>query len=112
MAAIETETLVPSAPTSIVTHVESCLNVFSKLCSGLQDSDRANSYQIRLSDVKDELGRFRIWSGNIGAHRTGRSSLSYRLRDASHLKVRVIGLLTDLEEALRDGKQSPQTCLG
>lgn len=106
MTAIEAETLVHSAPTSIATHVESCLKAFSELCAGLQGSDRANSYQIRLSDVKDELGRFGIWSGDIGAHRTDRSSLSYRLRDASHLKVVVIGLLADLEEALRDGEQS------
>ena len=109
MGAIETETPSHNAPASIATHVESCLRAFSKLYSGLQSSDRANLYQICLSDVRDELGRFRIWSGDTGAHRTGRSSLSYRLRDASHLKVRVIGLLMGLEETLRDGEQSSQT---
>ncbi|OCL02070.1 hypothetical protein AOQ84DRAFT_383049 [Glonium stellatum] len=100
MAAIEPGPLAHNAQASIATHVENCLKAFSTLCVGLQSSNRANSYQIHLSDVKDEFGRFRIWSGNIGAHRTGRSSLSYRLRDASHLKSRVIELLTDLKEAL------------
>jgi hypothetical protein len=51
----------------------------------------------------DEFARFKLWTGNIGAHRKGRSSLDWRLRDASHLRDLVVSLLTDLKSALHDG---------
>lgn len=54
--------------------------------------------------LPEELARFKVWAGNIGAHRKGSSSLDYRLRDASHLRNQAISLLGDLEEALVDGK--------
>lgn len=50
----------------------------------------------------DELGRLRVWSGNIGAHQTGQSSLDYRLRDASHLRDETTRLLRRLLQVLRD----------
>nr|POF20018.1 hypothetical protein CFP56_52267 [Quercus suber] len=52
--------------------------------------------------LQDELGRFRIWAGNVSAHRpkTSRRSLEYRLRDASTLQERVLSLLQDLQAAL------------
>lgn len=48
----------------------------------------------------DELGRLRIWAGNIGAHQTGQSSLEYRLRDASHLKNETIKILQRMLQGL------------
>jgi hypothetical protein len=96
---------------TIASNVVTCLNAFNTLCHILSKSDHKSQDQIQLADVKDELGRFRIWSGNIGAHRKGRSSLDYRLRDASHISRRVIGLLQDLNQTLRDGKlHLSQTC--
>ncbi|KAK3361288.1 hypothetical protein B0T24DRAFT_652984 [Lasiosphaeria ovina] len=52
--------------------------------------------------LRDEQTRFKVWSGNIGAHRTGTSSLDYRLRDASHIKNQVASLLRDLNGLLKD----------
>ena len=55
------------------------------------------------SDLEDEHGRFRIWAGNVSAHRTGgRRSLEYRLRDSSNLQSMVVALLQDLLHALED----------
>jgi hypothetical protein len=53
----------------------------------------------------DELDRFRIWAGNIGAlqHVKVRSSLDYRLRDAPKLGDQISRLLVDLNTALADG---------
>lgn len=51
----------------------------------------------------DQACRLAVWAGNIGAHKTGNSSLEFRLRDASHIKNGVIGLLSDLQELLDDG---------
>lgn len=57
--------------------------------------------EIERTTIEDEYGRFRVWSGNISAHRTGRRSLEYRLRDSSNLQATVTGLLEDLQDALQ-----------
>ena len=56
------------------------------------------------SYLEDELGRFKIWAGNIAAHRPAHSrrSLEYRLRDSSGLQEMVLSLLQDLLVATRD----------
>ncbi|KAI0877118.1 hypothetical protein GGS24DRAFT_488134 [Hypoxylon argillaceum] len=73
----------------------------------LQDFQAASSESHELTEaarhkILDEFARFKLWAGNIGAHRTGRSSLEWRLRDASHLRDLVVNLLTDLKNALQD----------
>ncbi|KAI9772000.1 MAG: hypothetical protein M1840_001288 [Geoglossum simile] len=75
--------------------------LFGRLCS-LLNTDHSYSDQITLPAVKDELGRFRVWAGNIGAHRTGRISLDYRLRQAERMKRKVIDLLDDLIGAVQE----------
>jgi len=54
------------------------------------------------SEVKleDEMTRFKMWCGNLGAHQTGPPSLDHRLREAPHLHDQVIRLLRDLTESL------------
>ncbi|RYC64705.1 hypothetical protein CHU98_g1521 [Xylaria longipes] len=52
--------------------------------------------------ISDQLSKFKLWAGNIGAHRTGRSSLDYRLRDSSHLHTQVMTLLDDLITSLHE----------
>ncbi|KAI0185432.1 hypothetical protein EV127DRAFT_348341 [Xylaria flabelliformis] len=52
--------------------------------------------------IRDQFSKFKLWAGNIGAHRTGRSSLDYRLRDSSHLHTQVIRLLDDLTTSLNE----------
>jgi hypothetical protein len=56
--------------------------------------------------INDELDRFKIWVGNIAAHRQGRRSLEYRLRDAAHLKSEVNDLLQVLQNSLAKGQSS------
>ncbi|KAK4213299.1 hypothetical protein QBC37DRAFT_174436 [Rhypophila decipiens] len=78
-------------------HVNNCLSVFGHLL--LLDAP-TNSYDTPNKEVVDSLreeeARFKVWAGNIGAHKAGRSSLDYRLRDASHIQEQVIELITDL----------------
>ncbi|KLU86153.1 hypothetical protein MAPG_05172 [Magnaporthiopsis poae ATCC 64411] len=50
--------------------------------------------------IKDEQTKFKVWAGNIGAHKTGTSSLDYRLRDASPIKDEVVSLLEELVDLL------------
>jgi hypothetical protein len=60
------------------------------------------SNQVPIHAWTDELGRLRVWAANIGAHQVGRSSLDYRLRDASHIKGQVIQVLHGLDSLLDD----------
>ncbi|KAF5542092.1 hypothetical protein FNAPI_10076 [Fusarium napiforme] len=53
-------------------------------------------------DMTDQQTRFNVWAGNIGAHRTGPSSLDYRLRDSSNIKGQVLSLLKGLVELMQD----------
>lgn len=55
-----------------------------------------------ISLWEDELGRFRIWTANIGAHKQDSSSLSYRLRDDSRIRNRLSSLLSQLRELLQE----------
>lgn len=86
---------------SIPNSVRKCLedfNVLKQVESPLAiDSDRK-----AVLEIVEGEARFKVWSGNIGAHSTGRRSLEYRLRDASHLRKQVISLLGELAELLAD----------
>ncbi|KAH7260848.1 uncharacterized protein BKA55DRAFT_535862 [Fusarium redolens] len=92
---------------SIAEHVSACLQEFHDLCSsptiwGDSFRDEGPQSDISLLKLQNELSRFKVWSGNIGAHRKGRSSLDHRLRDASNIRDQVIELLKDLKESLQD----------
>lgn len=50
-----------------------------------------------------ERRRFETWSGNVGAHQKGRSSLDSRLRDAPHVSEVVVDFLDELKDALSEG---------
>ncbi len=103
---------------SVKDHVLSCLQAFGVLSAAIsaaeeagdadeQDDDLPDDTRPQafpLATVSDHLARFKIWAGNIGAHRKGRSSLDYRLREASHIRAQVVRLLGDLLEALQDGE--------
>ncbi|KAJ5420286.1 hypothetical protein N7465_002805 [Penicillium sp. CMV-2018d] len=96
--------------TNIAIALNECLKEFTELTN----SGALTQYNNEVSKHRwlDELGRLRIWAGNIGAHQTGQSSLDYRLRDASHLKnetvkllQRLLRLLRDLAEVMKDEDQ-------
>uniref|UniRef100_A0A0D2XP58 C2H2-type domain-containing protein n=1 Tax=Fusarium oxysporum (strain Fo5176) TaxID=660025 RepID=A0A0D2XP58_FUSOF len=92
---------------TIADHVSACLQEFNSLCSSptiWTDSipDEGTQSDISLVKLQNELSRFKIWSGNIGAHRKGRSSLDHRLQDASNIRDQLVELLEDLRESLQD----------
>ncbi|EHK27167.1 uncharacterized protein TRIVIDRAFT_34224 [Trichoderma virens Gv29-8] len=86
---------------SIAKSVRKCLELFRTLAS-LPSPPANASYQTALMAITEDEPRFKIWSGNMGAHTSGRRSLQYRLRDASHLQKQVLALLADLSELLED----------
>jgi len=88
---------------SISSTVHLCLDGFRLLSADVDSHEDATPPR---PDVASKLSRFKVWAGNIGAHRTGRSSLEYRLRDSSRLKDQVVKLLNELQKSLEDGKDT------
>lgn len=77
-----------------------CLDRLNEVANS--DSISSLENEVPVHAWTDELGRFRVWAANIGAHQQGLSSLDYRLRDASHIQSQISRLLTALEESLID----------
>lgn len=57
----------------------------------------------KLGEILQEKLVEKADSFHQGAHRTGRVSLDYKLREASHVHAKVIDLLTDLNRSLQEG---------
>lgn len=88
---------------SIAHRVAQSLASFEAIEAFQTQSHSDDSQVIFAGTISDKLSRFKLWAGNIGAHRTGRSSLDYRLRDSSHLHGQVARLLDDLISSLNEG---------
>lgn len=88
---------------SISATVRQCLAMFKSIEGEHHD----------IPGLEDEHGQFRIWVGNISAHRSGgRRSLEYRLRDSSNLQSMVVVLLQDLLKALDDLENAIRAGIG
>jgi len=87
---------------TIATHVQECLDGYHDVCTSMGKAEIRTRSKIPPGTMNDCLGRFRLWVGNIGAHRKGRGSLDYKLREASHIRDRVTELLLNLRAVLRE----------
>ncbi len=96
------EAISSDGTTSIATHVRGCLADFKNASNSIKQAKADIQQKLPPRAIDDELGRFTIWSGNMGAHRKGRASLDYKLREASHIRERVIELLQNLRSVLKD----------
>lgn len=81
-----------------------CLRSFLGLCAAFERLPPGHrfSQQISLSAIQDEFGRFRVWTSNIGASKTGHRSLSWRLRDAPLVLDSLWKLLKELDASVQD----------
>jgi hypothetical protein len=95
----------PDDPYSIANHVQKCLQGFHDACSKLAEAGPRIRSKIPPGVMHDSFGRFRLWVGNIGAHRRGKASLDYKLREASHIRIRVSELLQNLESVLLEAQE-------
>ena len=85
---------------SITSRYVQCESSFDKLLQNLA----VTSDQVVTQRLIDEFGRFRVWAGTAGAHQTGRVSLDYRLREASHIHAELTELLGELNKGLEEGR--------
>jgi len=90
------------ASTHISAHVDACGRGFISLVGALTQNLHYAT-QASPEKISGEFDRFKIWAGNIAAHRKGRRSLEYRLRDAAHLKNETHYQLAALQESLVSG---------
>jgi hypothetical protein len=95
----------PEDSALIANHVQLCFAGFAKFCLSFAKADTATKHKVAPFNVNDEIGKFRLWCGNIAAHRRGRSSLDYKLREASHIRDRVLDLLRNLESIIREANE-------
>ncbi|KAH0370304.1 hypothetical protein KCU65_g2601, partial [Aureobasidium melanogenum] len=86
--------------TTLRAATESCIRSFAVVCHATEDIRSASSC---CDDVKEEFGRFRIWTGNLGALAKGHSALDWRLRDANVMRSTVLSLLEELRNTLELG---------
>ncbi|RPA84579.1 hypothetical protein BJ508DRAFT_412646 [Ascobolus immersus RN42] len=84
-----------------------CLNLFSAIVALLlptSNSEASKIYSyINVGRLQGELGRLRIWVGNIGGLRQAHGSLEYRLRDAPLVYENIQKAIASLEENLKEG---------
>ncbi|KAJ8116681.1 hypothetical protein OPT61_g1931 [Boeremia exigua] len=90
-----------STSVSIPVAVDRCARSFLSLAEILQQPTRF-AYQLSADSILDEFDRFKLWAGNIAAHKKGRRSLEYRLRDAVQLRLETLDLLQSLSSVLDD----------
>jgi len=67
---------------------------FSGLSTALATGEQEHRELMPPEKIENEHGRFKIWSGNLGALQTGRSSLDFRLRESTVMQTNVKKLLT------------------
>jgi hypothetical protein len=90
----------------IADEASTCLELFTVICRTLDSADPPTDIEKpRLSvtgeRLTDELSRFNVWIGNIGAMKRGKSSLDHRLAHAD-VRVEVVRLLKQLRSSLSD----------
>jgi hypothetical protein len=77
---------------------------FQNLSHALISSNDKWSDSIQHDGLQDEIGRFRVWSGNLGALQKGHSSLDYRLRDSPLLSTNALQFLKELESNVNEAR--------
>ncbi|KAI5777396.1 ankyrin repeat-containing domain protein [Geopyxis carbonaria] len=96
-----------SADTSIKDVYDQCEELFRGLRHTTKSVSKATSGKpttiaIDVESLTRENVRFTNWARNVGAHRSDRVSLEYRLREASRLKAELINIMMELKDTLSE----------
>ncbi|RYP69577.1 hypothetical protein DL771_006014 [Monosporascus sp. 5C6A] len=90
---------------SLATSSIECAQLLSKVSSLLLHDLKSEERSTLLHDeIEDQLGRFRVWAGNLGAFQRlpATSSLDHRLRESPKVAAQVQELLQDLQDVLQN----------
>src|SRR5690242_15818274 len=77
-----------------------CLKNFERLLECIRNPPTGKQVELSQRSVENDVGRFKIWCGNLGALQTGGSSLDVRLRDSPVVRGTVVTFLTQMNESL------------
>ena len=80
---------------------ESCIHSFAVVCHEIEQHTLLDASA--RDEIREESGRFRVWTGNLGALAKGHSALDWRLRDADLMRSTVLSLLEELQRTLELG---------
>jgi hypothetical protein len=80
---------------------ESCIHSFAVVCHEIEQHAPLDA--AACEEMREEFGRFRVWTGNLGALAKGHSALDWRLRDADVMRSTVLSLLEELLNTLELG---------
>lgn len=86
----------------IASSVVATLRSFNEFIEEIKAPNVQQVEGLSQREWEDQLSRLRVWAANIDAHHTNQSSLDYRLRDASHIRNRIVELLESLLRRLDD----------
>ncbi|KAF5688684.1 wd40 repeat protein [Fusarium denticulatum] len=87
---------------TVLSLCQSCIEGFQDLLSSLIGTAPRFLQHMPPSTIEIQLGKFRIWCGNLGALQTGYSSLDYRLRESVLMHKNISQLLQQLGVALKE----------
>ena len=90
-----------SSPGGIAIAASHCTRLFEDVLSG-EPLD---------SQLEQQNDRFRLWAGNIGSRQIGKSSLDYRLREASDVADMTSQLLYGLQTQLEQWRLAEEKSL-
>ncbi|KAF4458840.1 CAMK kinase [Fusarium albosuccineum] len=81
---------------------QQCLRSFQDLVSRLKTGRPEFRDLMPSSTIESELGKLRVWCGNLGALQTGYASLDYRLRESEVMQTNIVKLLQQLSSSLKE----------
>ena len=87
---------VSKAPATVVEAASLCAQSFAQIHSTLQSTHLLDPQS--ECEFKDQLGRFKIWAGNLGVFATDTTSVDFRLKDNQDVKDVLINMLTRLRK--------------
>ena len=90
---------------AICAKVANTFRLFKELETAFDDCEHSFALIGIKASIGEQLGRYQVWSGNVGAHKTGRGSLDFRLGENSSLENMVLKLVGDLGRTLHDSKR-------
>lgn len=85
---------------------QDCIDQFQTLLLIKEDINSAEDAGGNLYDVgwvEEQLARFKMWAGNIGAFAEAHASLDYRLRDSEETRRYMLDFLFSLRSFVQSG---------
>lgn len=82
------------------------LELLVRICDQVSEGDGADDICFPELSADDQLARFRVWAGNIGAFADAHASLDHRLSDNEAARQLMVGFLGTLEHFSQRGKST------